>query len=128
MMLSLFLVSLPIHNPKYSFFLFVNNKTNCMRLPYKTDSEDEIGTPANPSEKQKNDAMKHIPPKSLKQQVPSAPAPAPIEVHKAAIRAAFQDKSVSRAELFWTLLPYITLAEAEEILIRRKGEAEVEHK
>ncbi|KFX88099.1 hypothetical protein O988_09153 [Pseudogymnoascus sp. VKM F-3808] len=93
-----------------------------------SDSEDESGTPANPSEKQKNDAMEHMAPKSLKQLVPSAPAPAPIEVHKAAIRAAFQDKAVSRAELFWTLLPYITLAEAEEILIRRKGEAEVEHK
>lgn len=99
-----------------------------MRFPYKTDSEDEIDTRTKSSKKQKNDAEEHNPPASLDQPGPPAQTIARIEVHKAAIRAAFQDKSVSRAELFWTLLPYITLAEAEEILIRRKGEAEVEHK
>ena len=56
----------------------------------------------------------------------STPAIAQMEIHKAAIRAAFQDKSANRTELFWTLLPYITLAEAEDILIRCKGAAKVE--
>jgi hypothetical protein len=127
-MSSLLLVSLPIHNLKHSFSFFEKQLANFMRFSYKIDSEEEIDTPANPSKKQKKADVKHIPPESRDRSGPSAPVIAPIEVHKSAIRAAFQDKSVSRAELLWTLLPYITLAEAEEILIRRKGDAEVEHK
>ncbi|KFZ15358.1 hypothetical protein V502_05664 [Pseudogymnoascus sp. VKM F-4520 (FW-2644)] len=100
-----------------------------------SDSENEIDTLANPNKKKlKNAIAEHVPSQSLDR--PELPTPAlelprsaiaPIEVHKAAIRAAFKDKSVNRTELFWTLLPYITLAEAEEILIRRKGAAEIEH-
>ncbi|KFY07731.1 hypothetical protein V492_06887 [Pseudogymnoascus sp. VKM F-4246] len=90
------------------------------------DSEDEDSS-ANPNKKQENNVVDSVPSESL--DLPGFPTPvtAPIEVHKAAIRAAFQDKSVNHTELFWTLLPFITLAEAEEILIRCKGLAEAKH-
>lgn len=64
-------------------------------------------------------------PETLSGQVPPSPAIAPIEVHKAAFQAAFRDKSVKRTELFQALLPYITVADAEEILYRCKQVAAV---
>lgn len=105
-----------------------------MGLSCKIDSEDEIDTSASPNKKQKNAVVEHVQPESA--DLPRLPTPAidlftpaiaSIEVHKAAIRAAFQDRSANRTELFWTLLPYITLAEAEEILIRCKGSPEVKN-
>ena len=64
-------------------------------------------------------------PETQNGQGPYSPAMAPIEVHKAAFQAAFRDKSVKRTELFHALLPYITVADAEEILHRCKKVAAV---
>ncbi|KFY20693.1 hypothetical protein V491_03511 [Pseudogymnoascus sp. VKM F-3775] len=85
-----------------------------------TDSEDEISTLVKPK-KRKRSMLRETP----SGQVPPSPAIAPIEVHKAAFQAAFRDKSVKRTELFQALLPYITVANAEEILYRCKQVAAV---
>lgn len=85
---------------------------------FKIDSEDEIDTCARPKKKQKNDVVKHMPSELPNLQNLPAPAMAPIEIHKAAFQAVFREKSVQRTELFHALLPYITVADAEEILIR----------
>ncbi|OBT90527.1 hypothetical protein VE02_01057 [Pseudogymnoascus sp. 03VT05] len=90
-------------------------------------TRDLVVLPANPSKKQKNTVVEHVPVEPLDLPGLSKPATTPIEVHKAAIRAAFQDKSANRTELFWTLLPYITVAEVEELLVRSKGSAQAKH-
>lgn len=107
--------------------------TNFIGLPRKIDSEDKVDTSGNLNKRQKNAVVRRVPSESLDlsgSPTPdvdlSTPAIAQMEIHKAAIRAAFQDKSANRTELLWTLLPYITLAEAEDIFIRCKGAAKIE--
>lgn len=97
---------------------FVKHLANFMGSSRKIDSEDEIDTPERPRKRRRN--ISTGPMLSETPNRPRAPSPAiaPIEIHKAAFQAAFRDKSVKRTELFHALLPYITVADAEEILLR----------
>ncbi|KFY23265.1 hypothetical protein V493_05970 [Pseudogymnoascus sp. VKM F-4281 (FW-2241)] len=83
-----------------------------------TDSEDEIDTLARPKKRKKGTFVE--PMHSEMPNRPKSPPPvtAPIEIHKAAFQAAFRDKSVRRTDLFKVLLPFISVADAEEILVR----------
>ncbi|OBT77303.1 hypothetical protein VF21_03446 [Pseudogymnoascus sp. 05NY08] len=83
-----------------------------------TDSEDEINTSERPNKRKRGTLVDPELSETPNRQRSPSPAIAPIEVHKAAFQAAFRDKSVQRTELFHALLPYITVADAEEILLR----------
>jgi len=124
-----FLVSILIHRPMGSSF--VKCLANLICLSSKIDPGDEIDAPTKPNKKQKNTIVERAPSESLS--LPGSGSPAiglataaiaSIEVHTAAIQAAFQDKSANRKELFWALLPHITQAEVEELLVRSKGATE----
>ncbi|KFY37559.1 hypothetical protein V494_04701 [Pseudogymnoascus sp. VKM F-4513 (FW-928)] len=94
---------------RYSFKGGNQTSGNAMAL---ADSEDEIVT--RPRLKKRKASTLPEAPKRRRQ---SSPTIAPIEVHKAVFQAAFRDKSVQRSELFHALLPHITVADAEEILL-----------
>ncbi|OBT94609.1 hypothetical protein VE01_07962 [Pseudogymnoascus verrucosus] len=81
-------------------------------------TEEEIGTLLISKKRKRSSFAEPMLSKTPNRQGSPSPSIAPIEVHKAAFQAAFRDKSVQRTELFHALLPYITVADAEEILVR----------
>lgn len=105
--------------------VFVKYRANFMGSSRKIDSEDVIVTSDRPKRRKKHTLVEPLASKTFKRQRSTSPAIAPIEIHKAAFQAAFRDKSVQRTELFHALLPYITVADAEEILHRCKRVAAV---
>lgn len=84
----------------------------------KIDSEDEINTTSRPRKRKRNSFEEPMLSKAPNREGSPSPAIGAIEIHKAAFQAAFRDKSVQRTELFHALLPYITVEDAEEILLR----------